>query len=370
MAGRGDPPEGEHPEGLPGGEDDEYRSVVFDESFIRAARLQEYSARERMGEHAHAVRRIPPVPPPEPGRRRSFGNGPRQFLLLLLILVVAFGTAIYLGLRNPYRPPAIRAVEQARISVIPLAPDGPVPGGVPAELLARSPAAAYRTGAAGITLPPARDAGDFAEGQVTAALTIVKDYLVASSLDPDVLMGRSLRPVRILLDPEQFGQFDRSFSAPADDGLHDPTGWLIRFDPAKVARTGDPVRVHGTLRYEATDPATLEVTTDHVFVYALRPASAQGNPVRDASLFTVRREMRFRFSPEDLPRHQTQVVTSEVQAGPQSCSAAPPRTLRPLLAGERAQPHEPAATDPYATGPAHSALCGALARSAQPSPAP
>ncbi|MFI6701158.1 hypothetical protein ACIBJC_19685 [Streptomyces sp. NPDC050509] len=370
MAGRGDPPEGEHPEGLPGGEDDEYRSVVFDESFIRAARLQEYSARERMGDHAHAVRRLPPGPPPAPRRRRRFRNGPRQFLLLLLILAVAFGTAIYLGLRNPYRPPALRAVEPARTSVIPLAPEGPVPGGAPADLLARSPAAQFRSGAAGITLPAARTVGDFAEGQVMAALSIVKDYLVASSLDPDVLAGRSLRPVRVLLDPEQLAQFDRSFTDPADDGRHDPIGWLVRFDPAKVARADDQVRVHGTLRYEETDPGTLEVSTDHVFVYPLRPAASVGHPVRDASLFTVRREMRFRFGVEDLPRHQAQVVTSEVQAGPQSCSAEPPRTLRPLLAGERARPHDPAVTDPYATGPAHTALCGALSRAAEPSPSP
>lgn len=59
MAVPGDPPDGT-PEGIGGGEDefrpDEYRSVVFDEDFVRAARLQEFSAEERMGEHARAVR--------------------------------------------------------------------------------------------------------------------------------------------------------------------------------------------------------------------------------------------------------------------------------------------------------------------------
>ncbi|MEV7424340.1 hypothetical protein [Streptomyces sp. NPDC091212] len=372
MAGHRDPPEGE-PDGPPGADDDEYRSVVFDESFIRAARLQEFSARERMTDHSHAVRKLPPHLSPGPpgkglggGGRRRFRNGPRQLLLLLLVLVLSFGTAVYLGLRNPYRPPPIRAAEQARISVIPLAPEGRVPGGAPADLLARSPAARFRVGAEGITAPGARPTGDFAEGQVVAALAVVKDYLVASSLDPDVLMGRTVRPVRVLLDPEQQGQFDRSFTDPADDGRHDPIGWLVRFDPGKVALADSQVRVRGSLRYEETAPGTLEVTSDHVFVYALRPAGSTARPAADASLFTVRRELRFRFTVDDLPRHQAALLSSSSQAGPQSCSADVPRALRPLLAGERAKPHNPAATDPYTTGPVAPALCGTLSPLAEP----
>jgi hypothetical protein len=367
MAGRGDPPGGA-PEGLPGGEDDEYRSVVFDESFIRAARLQEFSARERLGAHTDPVRKRPPTSPPSP-RGRGFRNGPRQVLTLLLVLVLAFGTAVYIGLRNPYRPTGVRAVEQARMTVTPLAPQGRVPGGSPAGLLARSPAAQFRVGAGGITLPSARGVGDFEEGQVTAALTTVKDYLVASSLDPDVLAGRSVRQVRVLLDPDQLEQFDRSFADPADDGHHDPIGWLVRFDPSKVASAGVRARVHGTLSYAQTAPGTLEVTTDHVFVYPLRPAVSDGRPVGDASLFTVRREMRFRFTADDLPKHQAELVTSAVQAGPQDCPAGTPTTLHPLLAGQRAASRGPAVTDPYATGPAHAALCGALSHAAEPSPA-
>ncbi|MFJ9208467.1 hypothetical protein [Streptomyces sp. NPDC102264] len=372
MAGRGDPPEGE-PDGLPGGDDDEYRSVVFDESFIREARLKEFSARERMTDHADAVRRVPPAQPPPPAKGRSrrgfFRRGSRQLLLLVLVVVLAFGTAIYLGLRNPYRPATGRSVDQLRMSVIPLAPEGPVPGGTPADLFAHSPAAHFRVGAAGITMPAVRETGGFSESQVMAALTTVKDYLVASSLDPDVIEGRSERPVRVLLDPDQLDQFDAGFAAPSDDGRHAPTGWLVRFDPAKVAQADDGVRVHGTLRYQETSPGTLEVVSDHVFVYALRPAGSDTQPVRDASLFTVRRELRFRFDLDALPRHTARLLTSEVQAGPQACSAEPPRTLRPLLAGQRAKVREPAPTDPYATGPANTALCGTLSRAAEPSPA-
>ncbi|MFF3750278.1 hypothetical protein ACFYYH_07420 [Streptomyces sp. NPDC002018] len=370
MAGRGDPPEG-GPEGLPGGGDDEYGSVDFDESFIRAARLREASAKERMKDHTHAVRRVPPPPPRKRPRHPWLRHGPRRVLLLFLVIVLAFGTAVYLGLRNPYRPPIGGTAAQLRMSVVPLAPRDPVPGGAPDDLFERSPAAQFQEGADGVALPPARETGDFSEGQVMAALTTVKDYLVASSMDPDVLTGHTVRPVRVLLEPDQLDQFDRSFAAPADDGRHTPAGWLVRFDPAKVASAG-AVRARGTLRYEQTSAGTLEITSDHVFVYALRPAGAAeqsaGRPVRDASLFTVRREMRFRFDVEDLIKHRAQVVSSQVLAGPQACSARAPTTLRPLLAGERAKPGDPAGTDPYSAGPADTALCGTLARTAQPSP--
>ena len=118
MAGPGDPPEGT-PEGVPGGGEDEYRSVVFDESFVRAARLQEFSAQERMGDHA--PRRTPPSRP-------CTGGLSRQVVVLVLLIALAFGTAIYMGVRHPYQAPRAGRVEPLRMTVIPLAPRGAVPG--------------------------------------------------------------------------------------------------------------------------------------------------------------------------------------------------------------------------------------------------
>ncbi|UUN26875.1 hypothetical protein [Streptomyces sp. FIT100] len=364
MAGRGDPPEGT-PEGLPGGGEDEYRSVVFDESFVRAARLQEFSAQERMGDHARAVRSRPAWGP---------RTGSRQALLLVLLIALAFGTAIYMGVRQPYRPSSSRPAEPLRSTVIPLAPKGPVPGGEPAELYARSPAAHFRTGAAGITLPGATRTENFSESQVMTALTIAKDYLVESSLDPDVLSGAVSRPVRVLLDPDQLEQFDRSFDAPAEDGRHAATGWLVRFDPTKAALAEPEVRVKGTLRYHDAGPDSLEVISDHTFAYALRPAGADATAptgdrrADDASLFTVRRELHFRFDRDDLRTHRAELLFSYLQAGPMACSAHAAGSLQPLLAGQRATSDGPAGTDPYETGRAAAPLCGALAPSAQPSP--
>ncbi|THA22663.1 hypothetical protein E6R18_33330 [Streptomyces sp. A1277] len=359
MAHRGDPPDGPAENGA-SGQDDEYGSLVFDESFVRAARLQEFSAQERMGEHARAVRSL---------HGRAFRHGSRVALALMVLIAMAFGTAVFMGLRHPYESVSGRRAEPLRMTVVPLAPLGAVPAGTPAALFASSPAAGYPKGKDGINPPAARGTTDFSESQVSTALATVKDYLVASSLDPDVLSGNSVRPVESLLDPDQTEQFDRSVSEPHDDGQHAATGWLVRFDPARV--TPDPeIRVRGTLRYVQTGSDALEVVSDHTFTYALRPAASGPRRENGASLFTVRREMRFRFDREDLRLHRLEVLTSYLQAGPQSCPADTSAALRPLLAGERAVSRGPAGTDPYATGRPVAALCGTLEVSSPPSRTP
>ncbi|MER8043029.1 hypothetical protein [Streptomyces sp. NPDC094032] len=357
MAGRGDPPEGT-PEGLPGGED-EYGSLVFDEAFVRAARLQEFSAQERMGEHAQAVRSRPSWE----GR-----SGSRQALMLVLLILLAFGTAVYLGVRNPYQAPVDQPAEPLRTTVVPLAPQGPVTGGQPDRLFAHSPAAEYPSGAAGINFPLTGRTPHFSESQVLSALGIAKEYLVASSLEPGVLTGATVRPARLLVDPDQLEQFDRSVEQPQDDGRHAVAGWLVRFDPHQVALAAPSARVHGTLRVVEIDTDLLEVTADHTFTYAVRPAGPDTGPTAQASLFTVHRELHFRFDREDLRMHRAELLSSTVQAGPQACGADTTGSLHPLLAGERADRSRQAGTDPYATGrPTTSALCGTLAPSAQPS---
>ncbi|MGW1978327.1 SCO2583 family membrane protein [Streptomyces sp. NPDC001889] len=369
MAGREDPPEGTA-DGLPGGGEDEYRSVVFDESFVRAARLQEYSAQERMGAHARAVRALP---------TRPLRSGPAPALLLVLLVAFAFATAVYLGVRPVHQTSSAKRAEPLRITLIPLSPRGAVPGGTPDDLYAHSAAAHFRVGASGITLPGARRTENFSPSQVMTALTTAKDYLVGSSLDPDVLTGGAVRPVRVLLDPAQLEQFDRSMASPANDGSHAATGWLVRYDPEAVALADPEIRVRGTLTVTEAGPDTLEIASDHTFAYTLRPAARPGGPSRvggsgaargtdGASLFTVRRELRFRFDRDDLYRHRTELLTSHVQAGPQSCADDSAGTLRPLLAGRRAERPAPADTNPYALEAPATALCGALAPGAQPSP--
>ncbi|MCX4778357.1 hypothetical protein [Streptomyces sp. NBC_01264] len=378
MAMPGDPPNGT-PEGAGGADDefrsDEYRSVVFDEDFVRAARLQEFSAQERMGEHARAVRSrsIWSSGAGHPGSRSgSGGRAARQGRIIVLCITLALAGAVYMGLRNPYVPPAGNPAEAMSGTVVPLAPSEPVPGGRPADLYAHSPAAQYRIGAAGITFPGVRRTRHFSEEQVQTALTIAKDYLVQSSLDPDVLSGEASRPVRVLLDPDQLTQFDQSMLAPSGDGRHAVTGWLVRFDPATAVVADTRVRVSGVLAAAETAPNALEVTSDHTFVYAVRPATGQPVVADGASLFTVRRELRLRFDRDDLTARRAELVSAYVMAGPQACSADPAGGFRPLTAGAGPTTTGPAATDPYASGSPRrtSGLCGVLAPTADPRATP
>ncbi|WP_369389121.1 hypothetical protein AB5J72_17145 [Streptomyces sp. CG1] len=354
MGGPGDPPEGT-PEGGPGGGEDEYRSVVFDESFVRAARLQEYSAEERMTDHAPAVRRRPPL-------HRGLT---RQALALVLLIAVAFGAAVYMGVRHPYGTPQTRSpAEPLRMTVIPLAPTDKVPGAAdPEYLYAHSHAAPFDVGAEGIPLPAARSTAHFSDSEVVTALTTAKDYIVRSSLYPEVLSGREVSPVRSLIDSDQLDQFDQSFDHPAADGRHAPTGWLVRLDPSRARLADDRIRVQGDLQAVETDSSALEVTADHTFVYALRPTGAAAGAA--VSLFTVRREVTFRFTRDDLRTHQVQLITSYAQAGPLACAENSTAYLRPLLAGQTAHTGGPAGTDPYETD-SPAALCGTLAAGAEP----
>ncbi|KIZ18955.1 hypothetical protein [Streptomyces natalensis] len=373
MTGPGDPPEGT-PDGASGGGEDEYRSVVFDESFVRAARLQEFSADERLGDQ-HS----PAVKPRHRWLLRAAG-GSRQAILLVLLIVLAFGTAVYMGVRHPYKTPDTVPAQPLRSAAVPLAPSGEVPGATPEDLFVHSPAKDFRIGAAGIGLPTVARSEHFSDGQIVSALTLAKEYLVRSSLDPATLTGGSVRPVRLLLDTGQLDQFDRSMTHPDDNGRYAATGWLVRFDPRQIGLADRDVRVNGTLAATELSPDALDVTADYTFVYAVRPTDqALKNGPADhgvgkvtpgaASLFTVRREMRFRINRDDLTDHRLEVLQSNLQAGPLACSSQPADTLRPLLAGQRAGDGRPASTDPFARGRANPSLCGELAATAEPAPA-
>ncbi|MCZ9342643.1 hypothetical protein NGM37_33285, partial [Streptomyces sp. TRM76130] len=117
-----------------------------------------------------------------------------------------------------------------------------------------------------------------------------------------------------------------------------------------------------SLRATESDSTTLEVVAAHTVVYPLRPAD---DPRGEVSLFTVRRELHFRFDRDNLRLHQARLTLTSLQAGPLSCAEDAAGHLRPLLAGQSAEGGGPAGTDPYATGEA-TALCGTLAESAQP----
>jgi hypothetical protein len=345
MSGPGDPPDGT-PEGAPSGGDDEYRSVVFDESFVKAARIQEFSAEERLEGAARAVRIRHVLP-------RGLA---RQAVALILLIVLAFGFAIYMGVRHPYKTAPPPLGEPLRATVIPLAPTGKVAAVPVASPFAGSPAAHYRVGAEGIVNPPGvHQEGGFAESEVMRALDIVREYLTDSALNPRAVADGDVSAVRNLLNPGQVDQFDASLTKPATDGEHEATGWLVRFDPAaRVSVAPGGIRVQGTLTPAETSDDQLEIASDHTFVYALR-----GPGDSALSLFTVRRALRFRFDHQDIQQHHVQVVQADVAAGPLACGSAVQSAFRPILAGGRAPGGAPGA-DPYDQEQPVGAVCALL----------
>ncbi|MFJ7246475.1 hypothetical protein ACIQWA_17735 [Kitasatospora sp. NPDC098652] len=348
-----EPPEGT-PEGGSGNED-EFRSVVFDESFVRAARIQELSARERLagsfGKATRARVRLGPL-----------GSVPRQALALLLLILLAFGAAVYFGVNSPKGIPARPEGSQLTVSLVALSPASAVrPVADPAHPFAALPPG-YGDGAAGLNTPSGAGTEHFSKVEVTKALDTVQRYLVASSLTPAALVQGATTDVRVFVTPGEQAQFDASVAQPVDDRHHAVTGWIVRFDPAQVALASDTVKVVGAMRVDESDGGTLQITTDHTFVYALKPAGAPaGAPV---TLETVRRELTFQLDRVDLGQAQLRLVDAVLQAGPEPCTTSMAGFLQPVLA--TAQGTAVAAPTPVDPGnharPAWQ-VCGVLAGS-------
>ncbi|MEU6235511.1 hypothetical protein [Kitasatospora sp. NPDC047058] len=350
----GDPRE--PPEGAPdggSGNDDEYRSVVFDESFVRAARIQELSARERLaGSFGRATRPRVGLGP--------LGTVPRQALALLLLILVAFAAAVYFGISSPNRPAIRPEGSQLAVSLVALSPASTVrPVADPAAPFTALPPG-YGDGALGLGTPAGAATGHFSKVEVTKALDTVQRYLVASSLAPAALVQGSTAEVRGFVTPGEQAQFDSSVAQPVDDRHHALTGWVVRFDPAQVALAADSVKVAGAMRIDESDANTLQITTDHTFVYALKPAGApSGAPV---TLETVRRQLTFQFDRIDLASAQLRLVDSVLQAGPVPCTGSLAAFVQPVLAGPGGtQVTAPAGTDPGNHARPAWQVCGVLA---------
>ncbi|WP_345697034.1 hypothetical protein [Kitasatospora terrestris] len=344
-----EPPEGT-PEGGSGNED-EFRSVVFDESFVRAARIQELSARERLGAgHPRATKPRVGLGP--------LGSLPRQAVALMLLVVMAFAAAVYFGISSPRRQATPPSGNQLTAAVVALAPAGAVTAVAdPKDPFA--PLTGYGVGAAGFGIPPATPTTHFTRSEVTRALETVQRYLTASALAPATVARSETGAVRSLVTPGEQAQYEDSVDHPRDDQHHTATGWLVRFDPGQVALADESVRVRGAAEIAEADNSTLEITTDHTFVYALRPAGTTDDS--SVSLYWVRRELRFEFDRTDLGSGQLRLVDAVTQAGPTACGAVLSGYLQPVLAtAAGVTVPAPPAVDP-GDHAAHSwQLCGVL----------
>ncbi|MFR9723302.1 hypothetical protein ACL02R_08015 [Streptomyces sp. MS19] len=353
MAGRYEPPGASG--STPGAGDDEYGATVFDESFVNAARLQEFSAQERLADHTTAVRRRPSEPhgPHGPLARTV----PRQGMALAVIILLAFAAAIYLGSRNPYGASGRLIPDPPSGTTVVLAPADDVPGAADAEALFDSgPVRSFGIGEGGVALPDPRPTEHFSREQVLTALTLAKQYLVASALDPDVFAGATAVPVRQLLGEEQQRQLDDSLAGRG--GRSVATDWLVRFDPAEVTPAGTHARVDGRFTFGETAEEVLQVTGRHAVAYALQPA---GEPTAPVVLFTVQREVRLLFGDDELRDRRVVVRQVDTLAGPMDCASDPADALHPLLAGQHASLPGTSGIDLYALDDQHPVLCAAYA---------
>jgi hypothetical protein len=352
MAARGGPPDG-----IPGGGndgEDEYGSVVFDESFVRAAGLHEPTARERM----HAGEKPRPLRPPTAARTWS-----GRALTATLLVIVLVASVLFFALRSLLPGPPVGSRTPAVLSrtVLEAAAGAPVtPAGPPADPFAGSPAAAWPDGAAGIHLPEAAATAHFTVPQVQSALLSAREIVSSTQTAAPVLRGAHPWVAEALLDPAHRRQLITAIDHPADDDVHAATGWVTRFDPATVEQFDPRVRVDARVQVTERSENDLSVVVDGVFVYAVRQVGANPAPW---TRFVVHRTWDFHADHEGLRHGLVGVRSIITSAGPQACAADGAAWFRPTFPGNQGPPATTAPTDPYrldpsAVGPARCGMFG------------
>ncbi|MBV2154589.1 hypothetical protein [Kitasatospora sp. SUK 42] len=300
----GSEPGGSDPSGAGG--KDPFADLVLDEEFIKAASVKEQSGRTRM-----LSARWKHTPPVDPGGRRSVNDGPapkRRFgrkpklqvvdpwgnprparrrrglewrtpLFIVLTVAVLLAALNVDGLRDwlhgdaggsspeAYAPVPTVAPETAKPTAAPSAVDPKQP--TVAHPWVGSPAEGWPSGAAGIEVPRAKAVGVFDEDQVATQLKLVKDFLVASNLDPRVTNGGRPDAALAMMDAKAQEKPTQSLDAPSAQA--NPTRWFSRFDARDAIPVDDTVKVQGWMTLDGDGNGGVLVHTDYTFVYALRP---------------------------------------------------------------------------------------------------
>jgi hypothetical protein len=165
-------------------------------------------------------------------------------------------------------------------------PDQPPPTQAAAQLptlnepFKGSPAVRWADGTAGIDLPAARATGWMSKKQVAQTLDRTRDFLAASSLDPDVLRGKRPAKAIALINPHQRDVQDylaTAFGTPTRK--NDPLLLFSRFSKTKVKLVGDVVKTRGRITYRQGKRGAVEVTTDVTYVYPVVRAAAGSDEV-------------------------------------------------------------------------------------------
>jgi hypothetical protein len=174
---------------------------------------------------------------------------------LTLILMVRIG--LFDGLLGAETPAAPRASTGEPTQPAALALDVSHP-------FAKSPAANWPDGAAGIVPPEARPVGGFSAGQVANATRQVREMLMASRLDPRILINHDATAFLGALAPDARRQLEPLFGTGREAEVQSLVSLLA--EGSRLLPV-DP-KVTGKMAVHVGGPGELVVHTNYVFVYA------------------------------------------------------------------------------------------------------
>lgn len=261
------------------------------------ARFKELSAEERE-RHARETRKRQEKAQKE--RRKTRRRRPLRLTAWGLAVVILAGAGAFAYVRFGHSAtPARNATFLPALSPAPQS-------GPPADPFQGTPADKWANGAAGITIPAAKPAGQFSAAQVAAAYQTTKKLLIAANLDPQTLAGGKPTAFANLLGTEQQrAQFLGGLNAKglAKGKIQRPKStriMVVSFAPGTTKLIGNAIKVHGTMSAHAvTDSGSpeLDIDVNYIFAYAIEPPGRPSDWMR----FFASDYDSYAFAPFDDP---------------------------------------------------------------------
>ncbi len=129
---------------------------------------------------------------------------------------------------------------------------------------AGTPAEQWGAGADGIVTPPPMQVGEFSAETVAAATATVREALIASRIDPKLLIDHDPNGYLGLLAPDARRQLQPLFG----DGREPQAQSLVSLIAKAATLLPAPPKVTGSMRVATGGPGELLVQTNFVFAYA------------------------------------------------------------------------------------------------------
>ncbi|MGX7827398.1 hypothetical protein ACTG9Q_20165 [Actinokineospora sp. 24-640] len=132
---------------------------------------------------------------------------------------------------------------------------------------ARTPAATWADGVAGVTVPAPMQVGEFSADEVAAATGQVRQAVIASRLDRAMLVRHDPSAYLALLAPDSRKQLEPLFGT----GLEPQAQALVSLIAPETPLLSAEPKVTGGMTVEAGGPDELVVHTNFLFAYAFEP---------------------------------------------------------------------------------------------------